>query len=333
MADITREEIRAKISIGTEVWETPDIKSFSVSKSRQSLSASFSASIEVDPDTLTVTGGDIVIQAGLKGQLKRIFTGVIRSVRINPSWENANKVVLDISGNDRLYILDEKKFSRRALHKGLSTWAQITGVARKKPFSKWSWTKKNASRHSIAWSSGRDSMDDGRVVETEGIKDTLKPWLTKGYDDGQKEPDEAASLVIGPGTVFGIPYQGDGNIDWAGDSKDTVTIYVNPDSYSTWSEAQDPVESGVTSSNPAVGVIASVYDGSTSYYPANKSFNDITSAPQSGTVAELRIVGVGTTTIRFTDDLGNWGECTVVAIVPHTHESIATGGPAFGTFA
>jgi len=68
-ANITLEKIRAEIIFGALSFETPDIKSFTVSRSRSQLAATFSASIEVPATTVFPVDQDVEIKAGVEGGL------------------------------------------------------------------------------------------------------------------------------------------------------------------------------------------------------------------------------------------------------------------------
>ncbi|HEC64590.1 MAG TPA: hypothetical protein ENI23_04800 [bacterium] len=324
MANISREEIRAEIDISGTTFSTPAIKSFSVSKSRQSLSAQFSASIEVSPDDFTEVGGDVVIRAGLKGQLKTIFTGVIRNASAKPSWEDAFKVILNISGNDRMYILDDKKFSRRALNEGLAPWASITSVSRRQQVSQYNWKRKNVSIGKIAFLGNEKFMSDSRIVSTPEINDPLLPFISKATDMDDREivPSAEASFILEPSAISTIPYTGDGTVDPDGNLKDTWTITLDEDHWGTFT-AQDTIADGWTSNNVSVVIISSVTEDPVVIE---------SDTPPAGSQCEVKVVGTGQATIRLTDSSGNWGICTVLAIVPHTHERFQ-GDAAFGSFA
>lgn len=324
MADITREEIRAEIDIAGITFETPDVKSFSVSRSRQSLSANFSASIEVSPNDFTAAGGDVVIRAGIKGSLKTIFTGVIKSASAKPSWDDSSKVILSISGNDRMYLLDDKKFSRRALNDGLAPWASITGVSRRQQVSQYAWKRKNVSIGKIAFLGNEKFMSDGRIVLTPEINDPLDPFMSKAADkdDRSSIPSADASFVLGPLTISSIPYTGGGGTDEEGNLEDTWDVTLNSENWDEFT-AQETIANGWEVDNPAVAIITSVPETPTAVSAGT---------PPVGAQCKVRIIGVGQTTLKLTDANGKWGVCTIIAIVPHTHESVATGGPAFGTF-
>ena len=327
MATITREEIRAEIDIGGETFSTPDVKSFSISKSRQSLSAQFSASIEVSPGTFTPVGGDVVIRAGLKGQLKTIFTGVIRSASAKPSWEDAYKVVLNISGNDRMYILDDKKFSRRALNTGLAPWASITGVSRRQQASPYNWKRKNISKGKIAFLGNEKFMSDSRIIYTPGINDPLLPFISKTTDMDDRDiiPSAEAAFVLEPLTILSVPYNGDGiTLDENDNLTDEWTVTLSDENWSEFVSQEEITDNWEIIDNPHIASITSVPESPT----------DIAAGtPPEGAQCRVRIKSTGQATLKITDNNGKWGTCTIVAVVPHTHESVAQGGPAFGSFA
>ena len=129
---ITRVKIRAKIEGAGFSVETPYIQSFSVRKVRNDIS-SFNASIKVNresfPDDGSLTG-EIVISAGVKDNLKKIFTGIVRKANISPCWNDPTYVILSISGEDILSELKNKKITRRQI-KEKGPWALITGIDRK----------------------------------------------------------------------------------------------------------------------------------------------------------------------------------------------------------
>ena len=45
--NITLEKIRAKVTIGTQIFETPYVKSFSINRSRGQLAATCSVTLEI----------------------------------------------------------------------------------------------------------------------------------------------------------------------------------------------------------------------------------------------------------------------------------------------
>ena len=325
MVDIIREEIRAEIFIGGKTFVTPAVKSFSVNRSRQSLSANFSASIEVSPGDFTTVGSDVVIRAGIKDSLKTIFTGIIKSAAAKPSWDDASKVILSISGNDRMYVLDDKKFSRRALNSGLAPWASITSVSRRQQVSQYNWKRKNVSIGKIAFLGNEKFMNDTRVVLTPEINDPLYPFISRAADKDDREiiPSAIASFVLDPLTISSTPYTGGGGTDEDGNLEDTWNVTLSSEDWNSFA-GQENISDMWAVDNPSVAIITSVPESPTAVSAGT---------PPEGAQCKVRIIGVGQTTLKLTDDNGKWGVCTIVAMVPHTHESVATGGPAFGTFA
>ena len=133
MATITREKIRARITFAENITvETPYIKAFSVNRQRGQLSANFSATVEVDLNTigLDANAGNLIIEAGTEGNLITVFTGEIRQVTIEPSWDKPELSVLQMSGSDVMMNLEGRSFSRRLQWESSGIWAKITNIDR-----------------------------------------------------------------------------------------------------------------------------------------------------------------------------------------------------------
>jgi len=135
MADVIREKIRAKIVVHSSpqlVVETPYVLAFSVNKQRGQLVSNFSATIEVPvtqlPNSDVLDGQGIEIHAGIEGNLRKIFTGEIKSLKVNPSWDKPEYLNLDLSGSDILNRLDGKRFSRRIPWSSGGVWAKIVKI-------------------------------------------------------------------------------------------------------------------------------------------------------------------------------------------------------------
>lgn len=125
---IERIPIRAKIIFDgiTEV-KTPYVLSFNVNKQRGSYST-FSASLKVPSSKVRSLKGRIVIWAGEKGNLKKIFTGIIKKKIQTPCWDDPSYQTINISGADELVKLEGMKFTRRQFLSDTS-WAKITSVS------------------------------------------------------------------------------------------------------------------------------------------------------------------------------------------------------------
>ncbi len=130
-------KIRARIVLGNIVALTPTsssvrsvVRSFNVTKARGQVS-SFSAVLKVPHDDArdNIVGSNIEIYAGEGSPNIKIFTGMVKQARISPCWDDPYYVDLSISGVDRLFHLQNKKFTRRC-RSSWSTWVAINGVTR-----------------------------------------------------------------------------------------------------------------------------------------------------------------------------------------------------------
>jgi hypothetical protein len=120
--------IRAKIVCKETELEivTPYIQSFSVNKSRGAAST-FNASLKVLGEDLSSVTGEVAIYAGTQDNMPLIFTGFIKKVVPSPVWDDPAYLMLNVSGTDVLYRLDNKRFTRRQTYSD-SAWAIITSV-------------------------------------------------------------------------------------------------------------------------------------------------------------------------------------------------------------
>jgi len=129
---IREEPIRATVRLGNIEVETPYVLSFNVNKVRNSKST-FSASLKIDAyDLQHISDNTIIILAGTKRKQKKIFTGFILNSTPSPCWDDPKYVILNLSGSDILYRLENERYTRRQTSMS-SRWALITGVQRKAP--------------------------------------------------------------------------------------------------------------------------------------------------------------------------------------------------------
>jgi len=140
MAQYTLQEIRAKITIGDVIIETPDVISFNVTRSRNTPTATFSASVKVPHDLVVessqILNSNIIIEAGIKDSLKPVFTGIVYKCTVNPIRVDASKVILNLSGKDVLSLLDNQNVNRRVKtyrdgDRPPERWAAVTGVLKR----------------------------------------------------------------------------------------------------------------------------------------------------------------------------------------------------------
>ena len=115
---LDKQPVRAEISIGNlGTISTPNVVSFSVRRARNQMCATFQTSVKVDSDELRssidILDEGVIIKAGIKGNLKTIFTGKVSSCSMNPIRTDASKVMLNLSGKDVLSRLEGQKINRR----------------------------------------------------------------------------------------------------------------------------------------------------------------------------------------------------------------------------
>ena len=294
-ANITLEKIRTRISFGSLIFETPDVLSLSVNRSRSSLASSFNCSIEVPATTVFPVDQEIVIEAGTEGNLRQIFTGQVLQITVNPSFEDASNYVVNMSGQDKLHELEGKTFSRRQRTRGPSTFAAITNVISKAPQKGTSLElrKQSGGSQRIA-NPDTNIREHSKLVRTD--KDNWDPFRT-GKDPDTRDPsDDAAgtanvidikpkSVALSPGVSVLFSVQGttqDSGDFWSIDDTDIATLTDNG----------------------------------------------------NGT-ALVTMKALGEATISFTKRSGDVtfsGKATVVGIPIHDHSSLGAGGPAFGVY-
>jgi hypothetical protein len=122
-------KIRARIEgAGIDV-STPYIMSFTVNRQRGNTST-FNAQVKVNDSTIIQTGGSIKIYAGTIDDMPLIFTGIAKKATVRPCWDDPSYVLIDISGVDILYKLENKKYTRRQIVQR-SSFCCIEGVSRR----------------------------------------------------------------------------------------------------------------------------------------------------------------------------------------------------------
>jgi len=128
------EKIRAEVLIGGDVIaRTPFVKSFSVNKSRTQLSNTFNVTLQVLAGISFTPGEKLSIRAGLRGNLKTIFTGIIKSTQVQPTFGLPGYFSITLSGRGVLSALENKKFSRRLKVDGQGLYVLITGGSANRP--------------------------------------------------------------------------------------------------------------------------------------------------------------------------------------------------------
>lgn len=295
-ANITLEKIRSKIVFGSLEFETPDVISFSVNKSRSSLAATFSCSLKIPVTTVFPTNQDIVIEAGTLGNLKRLITGNVLSISVNPSFEDASAYIVNLSGADRFQEIQGKNISRRQRTRGATTFAAITNLISKAPQKGTSLElRKQSGGSQRILNPDTNIREHSKLVRTDRVG-----WNPFGTAKDPKQRDQSADIggtasiidikpktvSLSPGVSVLFEIQG--------------STYTTGDSWSV--------------SDIKIGTITDQEDGTAIYTQQ----------------------GLGENTITFTDaSTGSStfiGKATAVGIPIHDHSSLGAGGPAFGVY-
>jgi hypothetical protein len=294
-ANITLEKIRAEISFGALAFETPDVKSFNVTRSRGQLAATFSASVEVPATTVFPVDQDVVIKAGIEGDLKTIFTGKVLSITVNPSFERATTYVVNMSGSDRLHELEGKTISRRQRARAASTFAAITGISSRRPQRGVSTEKRKQSGGSNRLANPDTNIrEHSKIVRTDRVSWDPFDSAVAPSDDQAQQADEVANVIdIKPRAVSLSPGV-------------SVRFNIENTEYQTGDAWQV--------SDSQIGTIKDNEDGTATYTQLALGEN---------TIEFLQGEGAETT---FT------GKATAVGIPIHDHSSLGQGGPAFGVY-
>jgi hypothetical protein len=291
--NITLEKIRARVSFGSLVFETPDIQSFSVSRSRGQLAASFNCSIEVPATTVFPVDQDIVIEAGTLDNLRQIFTGQVLQITVNPSFEDASNYVVNMSGQDRFHELEGKTISRRQRTRGPTTFAAITNVVAKAPQRGISLEirKQSGGSQTIA-RPDTNLRENSELVRTDRI--SWDPYYTA------KEPEAA---------------------DQSGTESSTSIIDIKPKSV-----ALSPGVSVLFS------IQGASYSSGDFWSISDEEIATIQDNGDGTALVTMRGLGEATITFTSSSGATFTGRATVVGIPIHDHSSLGQGGPAYGVY-
>ena len=306
-ANITLEKIRARLTFGSVsaqgipssdslVFETPEIQSFSVSRSRSSLASTFSASITIPSTSVIPVDQDVIIEAGVVGGMKRIFTGRVLSATVNPSFDRASSYVINLSGSDRLQELEGKTISRRQRARGLSSFSAITGVSQRAPQK-----EINTERRESSGGSGQLTNPDTNIREHSKLVRTDRvAWSPfnsakdpEGIEDRTSGGSGESTIDIKPRSVSLSP---------------GISVRFNVENTSFDSGDEWSV------SDPNIGTIQDQKDGTAIYTQRALGEN---------TISFTKAGGAGSVFV---------GKATAVGIPIHDHSSLGQGGPAFGVF-
>ena len=127
MVTFDRVKIRATIDVGGTTISTPDILSFSVTRARGQMCATFQASVKVRGEANFSSGGEIVISANGG----KIFTGYVRRMSITPSRTDSSYMIVNMSGRDVLSVFEGATFSRRVDATKMARFGVISSVVQR----------------------------------------------------------------------------------------------------------------------------------------------------------------------------------------------------------
>lgn len=163
---ITNEQIRAEVWFGqTLIAKTPYVLSFNVTKSRTSTSNTFTVQLELMGGLSFPLGEKLTIKAGIRDNLKNIFTGVVKQTRVEPSLGKPSYYKLTLSGEGVLAELTGKKFTRRLRTDGQGLYCLITGGPSNRPDAFYSLDGKKEAGNKQFLSPSYDPTKTGRAGE------------------------------------------------------------------------------------------------------------------------------------------------------------------------
>jgi hypothetical protein len=335
MADcvtINREKVRAKLSIGGYVVETPDIKSFSVQVTRGNPIRTMSATLEVDvdikdkinlniPDPFSLNPEDmpVILQAGADQVLNTLFRGFIVGARVSPSWEKMDKILLNIQCKDAFYRLEGRSINRRNPFSRSGRWVAIRGIVRKSQ----SFEQPAGGRYAQGTRSGRPDIhlsghypSRTSVIQTPNIIDysVLNPAPPSTKPDLIMEP-ELTYVTAGNATEVKV------NLSKV---KNNRSDYVNAvgsqsmDFRARW-VVDNPLYASIEKNPDYVGT------SDENYYAIVKINANVFPGTNFGVTFYSDQLDSANARHRF-------GRIVFLSVIPHTHESMLQGGPAFGTF-
>lgn len=132
---ITEEKIRAELWMGDSLLlaKTPFISDFSVTKSRGQLTDTCSITFEMLAGTQFAIGEMITVKAGIRGNLKTIYTGSIVSTKVSPAFGKPSYFVFNLGSEGILAELENKNFSRRLKSDGQGMYCLINSGPTNRP--------------------------------------------------------------------------------------------------------------------------------------------------------------------------------------------------------
>lgn len=345
---ITLERIRARIEIGENYFVTTgtdpeaagDIMSFSISSGRNQsvstfrcqLSVKISSNVLDDIDYVNNNlGQPIVVYAGVGEQsdrnLPRLFTGFVTSITQDPHWDDARKFLLSVSGEDVFALMKFNKYSRRFKSQD-DAFAVITGGKRREGGRMTQLRRVPAGKAGVDFiaSGSNTSMDHSPLIKTpdpQGMSPTASsPSSNKATEDANSglklSPD---NVYAAKGSVLFVEAYKDGAaLDTEG-LKNTEGVgclcCMNPSPTSFKTGAKTGIE-GLKVGEDTYPIKLVGYTSSMD--STKKGFEFVVTGDYPAKVTFIHPITGETATIHFQQ------------VPPHTHRTMADGGPAVGTY-
>lgn len=195
MATLEKQPIRAEINIGDKyIVRTPNVMSFNVTRTRGQASAQFSASVKVSyadiSSSSSLVNSTVIIKAGEAtsfGSLPTVFTGIVYKCIINPIRTDVSMVMLNITGQDVLSILNGQKINRRLVTRRDGSlppqrWGIVNNITKQHTPSRQKFPDKVYSKNPMVvvdWQGNYSvSTPDAYKLDTNPIR--KRSWEVKG---------------------------------------------------------------------------------------------------------------------------------------------------------
>ncbi len=176
---LIEEKVRAEVYLGNVLLaKTPFVLSFSVSKARTQLTNTATVQLELLAGASFPLGEQLKVVAGLRGDLKEIFSGEIVGTRVDPSFGKPSYYKLTLTAQGVLSKLEGKKFSRRLRTDGQGLFAKITSAPGARPTAGYS--------PDLTKQSGNGNVISGSPNPVSTGGQGKLPFVT--YEKGQSNP-------------------------------------------------------------------------------------------------------------------------------------------------
>lgn len=337
--NITRETLRARVTIGDLVKETPYVRSFSINRTRGNISASFTCVVrlkasELSQITTDAPTGDlfndrhsIIIEVSVDGEgYKKLFTGLIKRLSIRKDYEFYNSYFVDLSGVDVFQVIEGRTFTRRIKNDGVGPFAVITGLFRKALLTRGGGLLGSVSSSTMGRYGGQGKSPGGTQ---DFLHDNISCHnsLEVSRNESRRIHDRG---TFNRGTGFG-----------SGTSTTTSSLQITPEIAiaGPGDEVSFSCTSGCTESSTDLNKYTwSVSDGSLGKLidGTGAEVTSVTTGDPSTPIV-YRHKGTGSSinilTLEETENPSVQGTAKILGLPVHDHSDVSKGGPAYGVYA